>query len=124
MIASDFYEEPAALEAVARRLRFERHDVLALHLADPAEEEFAFTEGIYSGYNAAKHSYDKSSWDYELGSDGYVKTDPTLAHPRCVYNLMKQHYARYVPEMVERVCGTPKDKVLHIWEMIASTASR
>ena len=87
------------------------------------KEEFAFTEGIYSGYNAAKHSYDKSSWDYELGTDGYVKADPTLAHPRCVYNLMKQHYARYVPEMVERVCGTPKDKVLHIWEMIASTAT-
>jgi formate dehydrogenase major subunit len=87
------------------------------------KEEFAFTEGIYSGYDAANHSYDRSSWDYELGTDGYVKTDPTLAHPRCVYNLMKQHYARYVPEMVERVCGTPKDKVLRVWEMIASTAT-
>ena len=40
-----------------------------------------------------------------------VKVDPTLAHPRCVYQLMKQHYARYTPEMVERVCGTPKDEV-------------
>jgi formate dehydrogenase major subunit len=87
------------------------------------KEEFAFTDGIYSGYNLEKRSYDKSSWDYELGADGYVKVDPTLAHPRCVYNLLKQHYARYVPEMVERVCGTPKDKVLHIWEMIASTAT-
>jgi len=42
VIASDFYEEPAALESVARRLRFERHDVLALHIADPAEEDFDF----------------------------------------------------------------------------------
>jgi len=25
--------------------------------------------------------------------------------------------------MVERICGTPKDKVLHIWEMIATTAT-
>ena len=48
---------------------------------------------------------------------------PTLAHPRCVYNLMKQHYARYTPEMVERVCGTPKEKFLQICEMIASTAT-
>ncbi len=87
------------------------------------KEEFAFTDGIYSGYNADKHSYDKSSWDYEIGPDGYAKVDPTLSHPRCVYNLLKQHYARYVPEMVERVCGTPKDRVLHIWEMIASTAT-
>ena len=78
------------------------------------KEEFTFTDGIYSGYDADKHSYDKSSWDYEIGTDGYAKVDPTLQHPRCVYNLLKQHYARYVPEMVERVCGTPKDRVLHI----------
>src|SRR5258706_159245 len=87
------------------------------------KEEFAFTDGIYSGYNVDKRTYDKSSWDYELGADGYAKVDPTLQHPRCVYNLLKAHYSRYVPEMVERVCGTPKDKVLHIWEMIATTAT-
>jgi formate dehydrogenase major subunit len=86
-------------------------------------EEFSFTDGIYSGYNADKHSYDKTSWEYEIGPDGYAKIDPTLAHPRCVYQLLKQHYARYVPEMVERVCGTPKEKVLHIWEMIGATAT-
>lgn len=44
VIASDFYEEPAALEPVIRRLRFERHDVLALHVADPMEEDFNFTD--------------------------------------------------------------------------------
>ncbi len=87
------------------------------------KQEFAFTEGLYSGYDADKHTYDRSSWEYEIGADGYAKVDPTLAHPRCVYNLLKQHYARYVPEMVERVCGTPKERVLHIWEMIASTAT-
>src|SRR5277367_3735693 len=87
------------------------------------KQEFAFTDGIYSGYNAEKRNYEKSSWDYEIGADGYAKVDPTLTNPRCVYNLLKQHYARYEPEMVERVCGTPKEKVLHIWEMIASTAT-
>jgi formate dehydrogenase major subunit len=85
--------------------------------------EYAFNEGIFSGYNAEKRSYDKSSWDYELGADGFVKTDPTLADPRCVYQLLKQHYSRYTPEMVERVCGTPKDRFLHIAETIASTAT-
>jgi formate dehydrogenase major subunit len=87
------------------------------------KEEFAFKDGLFSGYNADKRSYDKSSWDYELGDDGFVKTDPTLAHPRCVYNQLKQHYSRYTPEMVERVCGTPKDKFLHIAEEIASTST-
>jgi formate dehydrogenase major subunit len=87
-------------------------------------EDFAFNDGLYSGYNAEKHAYpDKSTWDYERGDDGFVKVDPTLAHPRCVYNLLKQHYSRYTPEMVEKTCGTPKDKFLKVCEMLASTAS-
>jgi formate dehydrogenase major subunit len=86
-------------------------------------EDFAFRDGLYSGYNADKHTYDKSSWEYETGADGFVTTDPSLAHPRCVYQLMKLHYARYTPEMVERVCGTPKEKFLQICEMMASTAT-
>jgi formate dehydrogenase major subunit len=86
-------------------------------------EDFTFADGIYSGYNADKHSYDRSSWDYEIAADGYVKVDPELKHPRCVYQLLKQHYARYTPEMVERVCGTPKDKFLKVCEMIGSTAA-
>lgn len=86
-------------------------------------EDFAFDDGIYSGYDADKHAYpDKSTWDYERGDDGFVKVDETLAHPRCVYNLLKQHYARYTPEMVEKICGTPKDKFLKVCEMLATTA--
>ncbi len=86
-------------------------------------EDFAFNDGIFSGYDAQKHSYpDKSSWNYELGDDGFVKTDDTLQNPRCVYQLLKQHYSRYTPEMVEKVCGTPKDKFLKVCEMLASTA--
>ena len=86
-------------------------------------DDFAFNEGLYSGYDADKRSYDKTTWDYEIGADGYVKSDPTLAHPRCVYQLMKQHYARYTPEMVARVCGTPQEKFLQICQMIGSTAT-
>ena len=86
-------------------------------------EDFTFADGLYSGYNADKHSYDKASWDYETGADGYVKVDPELKHPRCVYQLMKQHYTRYTPEMVERVCGTPREKFLQVCEMIGSTAT-
>jgi formate dehydrogenase major subunit len=86
-------------------------------------EDFTFDEGIYSGYDPQARKYDKHTWDYEMGADGFVKTDPTLAHPRCVFQLMKQHYARYTPEMVARVCGTPKEKFLQIAEMIASTST-
>src|ERR1700761_5010422 len=85
-------------------------------------EDFAFNDGLYSGYNADKRSYDKTSWDYERGDDGFARIDPTLQDPRCVYQLMKQHYSRYTPEQVEKICGTPKEKFLHVCEMLASTA--
>jgi formate dehydrogenase major subunit len=85
-------------------------------------EDYAFADGLFSGYNAEKRTYDKTSWDYELGPDGYVKTDPTLQHPRCVYQLLKAHYGRYTPEKVESICGTPKAKFLHVCEKLASTA--
>ena len=86
-------------------------------------EDFSFEEGLFSGYNEEKRTYDKASWDYELGEDGYAKVDPTLKHPRTVYQLLKQHYANCTPEMVESVCGTPADKFLKVCEMLASTAT-
>jgi len=75
-----------------------------------------------TGYNVETRTYDRSSWNYQLGADGYVKTDPTMQHPRCVYQLLKKHYSRYTPEMVEKVCGTPKEQFLKVAEMISSTA--
>src|SRR5690606_6037537 len=85
-------------------------------------EDFDFEDGLYSGYNEETRTYDQSSWEYELGEDGYVRTDPSLQHPRSVYQLLKHHYERYTPEMVENVCGTPKDKFLKVCEMLASTS--
>ncbi len=87
------------------------------------KDEFAFNDGIFSGYDPQTRKYDKSSWEYVIGADGFVETDPTLQHPRCVYNLLKQHYSRYTIDMVERVCGTPRDKVQQIWDMIAATSA-
>ena len=86
-------------------------------------DDFNFEDGLYSGYNEESRSYDKSSWEYELGDDGYVKTDPTMQHPRTVYQLLRKHYERYTPEMVERVCGTPQDKFLTVCDMLASTST-
>jgi formate dehydrogenase major subunit len=85
--------------------------------------DFGFEEGLFTGYDAEKRSYDKTTWAYELDKDGYAKVDPTLQDPRCVLQLMKAHFERYTPEMVERTTGTPKDKFLKICEVIASTAA-
>src|SRR5947199_50298 len=35
--------------------------------------------------------------------------DETLRHPRCVYQILKRHFSRYTPEMVEEACGVPRD---------------
>ncbi len=86
-------------------------------------EDYGFTDGLYSGFDASKGKYDKTSWDYERGADGFVKTDPSLTHPRCVYSLLKQHYSRYTPEVVERVCGSPQAKFLAAAELIGSTST-
>ena len=87
------------------------------------KDEFTFNDGIYSGYNPEKRSYDKSTWGYQLGADGYVVTDPTLQNPRCVYQMMKAHYSRYTPDMVSSICGTPKESFLKVCEMLAETAA-
>ena len=85
--------------------------------------DYAFADGIFSGYDAEKRSYDRSKWAYELGPDGYAVVDETLTDPRCVYQLMKQHYSRYTPEMVTRITGTPPDRFLKVCELIAETAA-
>lgn len=84
---------------------------------------FTYQDGLFSGYDDAKRDYDKSSWDYEIGEDGFAVVDDTLANPRCVWNLLKNHVAVYTPEMVERICGTPKDKFLKVAEMVAECSS-
>ena len=86
-------------------------------------EGYGFKDGIFSGYDEAKRSYSNASWNYEFDEQGFAKVDQTLQHPRCVLQLMKQHFARYTPELVSRITGTPKDKFLKVCEYIASTAA-
>jgi formate dehydrogenase-N alpha subunit len=69
------------------------------------KEGFGFEDGLFSGWDAASRKYDKATWEYETGFDGYARVDPTLEHPRCVFQLMKRHYARYTAEKVAGICG-------------------
>jgi len=83
---------------------------------------FNEAEGVFSGWDPAKKAYtDKSSWAYELDEKGFAKVDPTMQHPRCVFQIMKKFYSRYTPEMVERICGCPKETFLKSAELITST---
>jgi len=84
--------------------------------------DFQFEDGLFSGYDEAKRRYDNKSWGYELGEDGYAKVDMTMEHPNCVLQVMKRHYARYTPEQVSKITGTPVKQFLKVCEYIASTA--
>ena len=114
-------------------------------------QEFKDTEelgGVFSGWDAKNRSYDSSTWLYGAcveggqvapgsagphsghckegagaGADlGDCECDPTLSHPRCVYQVLKKHYARYTPELVERFCGVPRERFLKIAETFCSAS--
>lgn len=108
--------------------------------------------GLFSGYDPETHTYDQSSWQYaghkehgrqqdeshvdretaaglEQESHGTpipadVPRDPTLRDPRCVYQILKRHYARYTPEVVERLCGVTGDKFLEVCEAWTANSGR
>ena len=50
--------------------------------------------------------------------------DLTLQHPRCVWQILKRHYASYTPEMVERVCGIPQDVFARICDLFVENSGR
>src|ERR1700730_14173139 len=103
----------------------------------------ADTDGVFSGFDAQKQTYDRSSWNYSgtggkplqnpgmsTGQSGTppplpplpekVDYDLTLQNPRCVFQLLKKHYSRYTPEMVERITGIPKEQFLKAAELYTS----
>ena len=84
--------------------------------------DYKFEDGLFSGYDPEKRSYDPKSWGYALDDKGFAQVDMTMQDPQCVLQVMKRHYARYTPELVSRITGTPQDKFLKVCELIASTA--
>jgi formate dehydrogenase major subunit len=88
------------------------------------KEGYGYQDGLFTGYDEAKRDYDRATWEYEIGEDGFVKADDTLQDPRCVWNLLKEHVKQYTPELVERICGTPKDKFLQVAKMMSETSAK
>jgi formate dehydrogenase major subunit len=117
--------------AIRRRL-YDREYVKAytnsLTLISPAYKGPAELDGLFSGFNPEKKSYNPETWQYQVrkvstGGKEVVVPDvaDTLDHPQSVFSHLKRHYARYTPEMVERVCGTPKDLFLNVAEAFCAT---
>jgi formate dehydrogenase major subunit len=115
-------------------------------------ESFRDTEdldGFFSGWDPQTARYKKESWQYE-GLDVYAAAgereitghghsfgshgsqigghppppDPTLEHPHCVFQILKRHYARYTPELVEELCGVPREVFVRVAEALCDNSGR
>jgi formate dehydrogenase major subunit len=112
---------------------------------DTEENDF---EGLFSGFDAKQRKYDVKKWRYETdapkGDAGnqqpgegraqsfteqvgklvgpHAKQDPSLQNPRCVFQILRKHYRRYTPELVEEVAGTPRDTFLKVAETLLASA--
>ncbi len=111
-------------------------------LVDPSFQGPEDLEGLFSGWNPEARKYDPTSWKYatEPGPQTGAPQDPelnrtssftervgklvggrprqdlTMQAPNCVFQIVKRHYARYTPEMVEEATGCPQETFLKICE--------
>jgi formate dehydrogenase major subunit len=134
---------------------FREYVVHYTNAATLVSEDFRDTEdldGVFSGWDPERGSYDPSSWEYEGAPVGSVagereageisgqeahgahgggfrpgehgERDPTLQHPRCVYQVLRRHFRRYTPELVEQTCGVPQDVFLEVCETLCENSGR
>lgn len=114
-------------------------------------EDYQDTEdldGLFSGWQQDKGQYGGPTWRYE-GTEHKeheahrvpeahaersahfagprVKahgTDHTLQHPRCVFQILKRHFQRYTPEMVEEACGITREQFHKVAEILCRNSGR
>ena len=89
-------------------------------------EDFQDTEdlgGVFSGFDPQTASYDTTTWGY-AGDGAAAQRDDTLQHPRCVFQVLRRHFARYTPEMVQRICGIDSEDFRAVAETLVQNSGR
>src|SRR5438128_1519922 len=104
-------------------------------------------DGLFSGWDSQKGHYDVTSWQYEGlevtpsagereqfsgesesrqrgGNVITEKVDHTLEDPNCVFQILRRHFARYTPEVVEQICGSEKRLFLKVAEALCRNSGR
>ena len=87
-------------------------------------KDYYFEDGLFAGYNKQTKSYDKTKWAFEMDDSGVPKMDRSLKHPRCVFQILKQHYSRYNRTLVSEISGTPEADLLKFYETYSATGAR
>ncbi len=75
------------------------------------------------------HAHKASAHAESVGSGGppiagKPEVDESLQHPRCVYQILKRHFARYTPELVEHTCGIPREQFHAVAEALVANSGR
>jgi formate dehydrogenase major subunit len=71
-----------------------------------------------------KHHRGETTGSGGSSLSGQPQRDETLQHPRCVFQVLKRHYSRYTPEMVEQICGVPQELFLRVCEKLEENSGR
>ena len=98
------------------------HYTNASFLIDPEFKTATDLDGLFTGFDPDKRTYDRTSWKYQLDGEGNPKRDLTLKDPHSVFQLLRRQYSRYTPEMVERVCGIPKVKFEEVAQLFCGNS--
>jgi formate dehydrogenase major subunit len=121
-----------------------RHYTNAPVILDERFEDTEDLDGVFSGWNEEQGRYDFATWAYggtedESGLSGEQahgahgmrlaygeppELDMTLEHPRCVFQVLRRHFARYTPEMVETACGVPRGAFLRTAGWLCENSGR
>ncbi len=83
-------------------------------------EGFGFEDGLFTGYNAATHKYDTSTWHYQKDAAGKPVKSATLDHPQTVFTKMKEHFSRYTFKTASDITGIPEDQIKNIAQIYAN----
>ncbi len=78
-------------------------------------------DGLFSGYDAKKRAYDKTSWNFQRDAKGVPKSDLSMSDPNCVLQLLKKHFSRYDLDTVSDITGTPKEKLAEVYKIYGSS---
>ncbi len=79
--------------------------ILRDEYGDPEDK----ADGYFSGWNPEDRAYSMQSWQYKGEGLSDPERDFSLRDQQCVFQKLKRHFARYTPEMVEKICGIPPE---------------
>uniref|UniRef100_UPI0034DFE78D formate dehydrogenase n=1 Tax=Streptomyces sp. PU-14G TaxID=2800808 RepID=UPI0034DFE78D len=92
--------------------------------AASGERDALYEERTSGGHSVATAGGSESHGSGGAPISGNRTHDRTLQHPRCVFQILKRHYARYTPEMVEETCGIPPETFLGVCRTLVANSGR